>query len=300
MNVFKPFIQWITLTLMLAPAHADCCKNSVAVIAQLTGPVVVRLPGRPETTPVSIFDWVPEGATLYLGANSRVIVILSNGHRYELDQGAKATFTSNAAPKITGPARELSPLPPIPKPGVIVADAAPTAGGVRIRGEDEMSELYPNVGAVAIADGVTLQYKAMPDASSYQVALENEAGDTLLNVTTDSRRVWVSKGTLDPGAHYYWRVHALRSGVSIGSGTAEFTTLSAEDALERTEFASALRTNAEDDPAALALVAEVDLRLGLLAEACDEFSAALKQKPGDVTLQHALDSTLAKLAGERK
>jgi hypothetical protein len=80
---------------------------------------------------------------------------------------------------------------------------------------------------------------------------------------------------------------------------ADFSTLSTEDALQRMAFASALDAKS-NDPAALALLADIDLRLGLLAEACDEFSAALKQKPEDVTLQRALDSARATLSGEAK
>jgi hypothetical protein len=54
------------------------------------------------------------------------------------------------------------------------------------------------------------------------------------------------------------------------------------------------------DAATLALLAGIDLRLGLVAEACDEFSAALKQNPEDVTLQRALDSARARLSGGNK
>ncbi len=87
----------------------------------------------------------------------------------------------------------------------------------------------------------------------------------------------------------------MRSGVAKSFGKAEFSVLSAEDALRRSEFESALREKS-DDPATLAVLAEVDFRAGLIAEACDEFQAALERKPGDGALRRALELARAGLA----
>jgi hypothetical protein len=300
MWMFDRAIRWVAIVLMAMSAQAaDCCKNSVAVVASLSGSAMVRSPGSHEKASVSSLDWLSDGMTLEVGTRSHAVLILLNGHRYELKAGAKATLTAGAAPKITGAARELPALPPIPQPAPIGADSSPTSGAVRIRGAAEMSELYPRAGTVALPDEVTLRFKAVPDAMSYRVGLENDGGESLLNVTTEFTEVSVPSGSIKAGAHYYWRVRAMRSGTAIGVGMAEFSTLSAESALQRTEFATALGATGSD-AATLALLAGIDLRLGLVAEACDEFSAALKQKPEDVTLQRALDSARARLSGGNK
>ena len=91
----------------------------------------------------------------------------------------------------------------------------------------------------------------------------------------------------------------MRSGVAIAEGGEEFTTLPAEDVLLRGQFASALRAGS-DDPAMLAVLAGVDLRLGLVSEACEEFGEAFKQKPGDEVLRRALDSACSKVGREAK
>jgi len=299
MWMFDSKIRWIAMALAPLPMFAaDCCKNSVAVVASLSGSATVQSPGSREKAPISSLDWLSDGATLEVGTGSRAVLILSNGRRYELGQGAKATLTADATPKVSGAVRELPALPPIPKPAAVVADSAPTSGAVRVRGEEDISSyLYPRAGTVALPDKVTLRYRSVPEATSYRVALEDDGGDILLNVTTDSAEVAVPAGTMEAGTRYHWRVRAMRSGTAIGAGMAEFTTLSAENALQRTEFASALGVTG-NDPATLALLAEVDLRLGLIAEAYDEFSAALQQKPDDMVLRRALDSARASLAGQ--
>ncbi len=288
MRTLHSIHRWMVIALLAAPMQADCCKNAVAVIASISGIATVRSPGSGQKVAVSSLDWISDGATLEVGPRSQVVLILLNGHRYELDERAKATLHGNAAPKITGTARELPALPPIPRPAPIAAESAPTSGSVRVRdGGPAMSGLYPRAGAVAFADKATLHYKAVPEAISYRVVLEDDGGNVLLNVTTESTEVTVPTGPLHAGAHYYWRVLAMRSGVEMGAGMAGFRTLSAEDVLQRTEFASALRAKS-DDPASLALLAAVDLQLGLFMEACDEFGAVLKQRPDDPDIQREL------------
>ncbi len=287
---FDPTIRWIATALVLAPLYAaDCCNSSLAVVASLTGSATVQSPGSREKTAISSLDWISGGSTLEVGARSRVVLILANGARYELGAGAKATITADAAPKIVGAAKELPALPPIPKPASVLADSAPTSGAPRMRGPADISDyLYPRAGFVALANQVTLRFKAVPEAASYRVVLTNDAGDSLLNVTTESTEVPVPSGTIEAGARYVWRVRAMHSGVAIGIGMAQFTALPAENARQRVEFATAAGATSNDS-SALALLAGVDLRLGLVAEACDELSAALKQTPEDAPLRRALD-----------
>jgi hypothetical protein len=300
MSMYVPTIGFVAMAFALAPmCAADCCENSVAVVASLSGSATVRSPGAHEEVPVSSFDWISEGATLQVGRGSKAVIILSNGHRYELLQDTQATITASQPSNITGVVRELAALPPIPKPAPIAGDSASTPGSVRMRGLAGISDLYPSAGTYALPDRLTLRFKAVPDATSYRVVLEGDGGDKLLNVTTQSTEVKVPSGTMEAGAHYSWHVRAMRSGMAIGVGTAEFDTLSAENALQRAEFASALGATGSN-PAALGLLGEVDLRLGLVAEACEEFSAALELKPGDIALRRGLDSARAVLAEKSK
>lgn len=205
-------------------------------------------------------------------------------------------LTSDGAPKTGGAVRELPSLPPIPRLASVEVNSAPTSGAVRIRGAKVMSDLYPRTGMAALPDKVILRFKPVRDAASYHVVLRDAAGDRIWSLTTESNEVPVPSGKIEAGGHYYWSVRALRSGVVIGAGEAELSTLSAEDALQRMTFANAFGASGSD-AATLSLLAEVDLRLGLVAEACDEFSVALKQRPEDMALRRTLDLARAALDG---
>jgi hypothetical protein len=126
------------------------------------------------------------------------------------------------------------------------------------------------------------------------VTIEDDSGNRILDTKTESTSVPVTAGTAEWGSHYSWQVRAFSSSIVIAQGGSDFTTLSAEEALPREEFAKAVGAKG-NDPAALALLADVDLRLGLTAESCEEFSAALQKKPDDAALRRALESAQASL-----
>jgi hypothetical protein len=285
MTTLRSLLCSIALTLLASTADAECCKDSAAVIASLSGHALVLAAGSHIRKTAASLDWLAEGDTLALAPRSQAVLILANGHRYELQGGARATVSADAAPTITGPARELPALPPIPRFAAVAAASAPAPGAPRVRGGGaQMTGLYPRAGTIALAEKVTLQYKSVPEATSYRVILEDEGGNAVWNTTTEATEIPVPGGTLEAGSHYYWRVRAMRSTTEIGSGIEEFNTLSAEESLRREQFREAVR-GASDDPATIALLAAVDLRLRLMHEACEELSAAIKQNPGDPSLR---------------
>jgi hypothetical protein len=300
MRIFYPTIPGMAMVFLLTLMSAsDSLGNLIAVVAYLSGSATVGLPGNAKKIAVSSLDWLSDGMTIEVGPHSQAVLILLNGHRYELNEGAKATLTANAEPKITGHARELPALPPVPRPAPVAVESAPTSGAVRIRGATEMSGLYPRAGTVALPDKVTLHYKAVDEATSYRVTIEDERGNSLWQFTTESTDVPVPRGIVHPGTRYYWRVTAIKAGSAMAAGMAEFTTLSAENIRQREEFASALRSKSGNS-AMPGLLAEVDLHFGLIAEACDEFGAALTERPQDPVLRHALDAARALLSSEPK
>jgi hypothetical protein len=290
-------IRWLLVLAGVLEIHAECCKNAVAVLQDLSGSATAQYSGSPHRIDVHRFDWLSEGTTLELGEGSKAILILVNGHRYELGSRAQATVFAARPPKISGVARELVALPPIPTPAPIATTAASTSGASRIRGM-KMSQLYPYAGTFAIASKVTLRFAVVPGATSYRVAIEDVNGNRLFNMSTEATAVVVTDSILKPGEHYLWLVRAMSSGgVEIGSGTETFNTLTARDLMQRLEFAKALGAQS-DDPSMYALLADVDLRLGLIAEACDEFNMALESRPDDTVLRRALESARTSLTDQ--
>jgi hypothetical protein len=200
MWILELAMRWITIATLAVSAYADCCGNSVAVVASVFGAATVRRHGSNKKGAVARLDWLSDGMTIEIGKQSQVVLILLDGHRYELNDGAQATLTGGGAPKIMGSVRELPALPPIPRSAPILADSATTSGAYRIRGATEMRDLYPRAGTVVMADRITLRFSAVPEATSYRVAIEDGGGDRLWNISTESTEVSVPAGTIKEAA----------------------------------------------------------------------------------------------------
>jgi hypothetical protein len=158
---------------------------------------------------------------------------------------------------------------------------------VRFRGPNDPQDLYPRAGAAALPSSLTLLFSPVREASIYEVTLEDESGEMLLRERSSSTSLAVPPDKLRDGARYSWRVRAIGSAGVLGEGAAAFVTISREDIEQRTQFAEALGETAE--ALRLALLADVDLRLGLIAEARAEFEAALRLNPSDAAIQRVLE-----------
>jgi hypothetical protein len=241
-------------------------------------------------------DWLTAGSTIEVGLKSSATVILLNGHRYELGPGAKATVTAESLAGKKGPVQQLEPpLPPIPK-AVPIAGNFPIIGTVVIRGSN-IRGLYPRNRVAVLPASAKLSFQGVADASSYQVELVGEDENVLLDLRTESTDIVIPDGTVQVGKHYAWSVEALGPAGAIARNSAEFVTISGEDLERRAEFAKTTEGGA-DKALALALLADVDFRLGLLREARDGFLAALRLKPDETAIQHALDLVQSALASE--
>ena len=278
----------LMLAVLLPARAADCCKNTVAMIESVKGQVTIWLPRATNEIAASGLEWLPAGTAVEVHQGSSATLILINGHHYELRAGAKATVAADGLSRTTGQVRELKPFPPIPKFVPIVDDGESAPGAVRFRGPNDPQDLYPRADAAALPSSLTLLFSPVREASAYDITLEDETGETLLRERTSSTSLAVPPDKLREGARYSWRVRAIGSAGVLGQGAAKFVTLSREDIGQRTQFSEALKDAVE--ASRLALLADVDLRLGLIAEARAEFQAALRLNPSDAAIQHALES----------
>jgi hypothetical protein len=292
----RPVAHLFLIAGMLIPiSGADCCKDAAAVVSSLTGAATISLPGA-KVMQLSKFDWLPKESIIELSKEASAILILLNGHQYELRAGAKAKLTAEGLMRLggVGKVQELQPLGPMPK-FTPIADVETTAAAVRVRGS-RIQNLYPHLGTLALASNVTLRFSAVAGASLYDIALE-EDGDEILNLRDTSTSVPVPGNLLKPGMQYSWRVQAIGNSGVLAAAAAEFTTISQGSVQERDAFADALKRT--DDASRLALMGAIDLRLGLIAEACEEFGQAQRLKPGDAELQRSLDSARKALGGAK-
>ena len=263
-----PAIAGLTFFVVLpcASASGQEAPSPVAIVCALTGTASLTLPAKKRTTTLRLFEWLSPGSVVEVARESSVTLVFSSGVRYELGGTAKATAGTSALASSSGPVRHLPAVPPLPRLSPIgeTVRAGPRSGAVRIRGAT-MTHLYPDAGSATLADSTVLRFMPAPDASRYRVEVETETGISVFHMETPSSMVNVARGILKPGAKYYWQVRTLDRIGQVARGAAEFVTLSAATARAREALKESLEV--AGDSVSLALLAEIDRRLGLHVEA---------------------------------
>jgi hypothetical protein len=272
-------------------------KSAVAIVSAITGTASVTIPPEKREVPLRLFDWLPPGSSIEVARGSMMILVFAGGARYELGQAARVTLGTSSLASASGLVRSLAAVPPLPAVAPIAKSdrAGARAAVIRIRG-GTIAGLYPDDGASTLPESTVLRFTPIPGASRYSVEVETESGTTVFQVQTQSSTVSVSPGILKEGARYYWQVRTLDTVGQAARGGAEFVTLEAEPARARATLKASLE--AAGDAPSLALLAEIDRSLGLLAEARDGFRAALDRAPGDGGLRQALEAVERQLASE--
>jgi hypothetical protein len=260
----------------------------IAIVYGLTGQASVKTPSAAAKRPAQRFEWLPAGAEIEVASGASVLLAFASGARYELGGGSRATLSAPGGfGASSGPVRALPSVPPFPRIESLAAEARPgaRAGALRLRGL-RIRGLYPCDDASVLPNETVLSFEALPGTPRYKVQVEDETGNTVLDVEVATSSVVVSPGVLKPGARYHWTVRSL-GGSASARGEADFNVLTAEGLAARDELRRSLEGPA--DAEGLALLAEVDSRLGLLFEARREFSAALAKAPGDLSLKAAVE-----------
>lgn len=281
-------MQVLLVAFLLIIARAS--GQEPAVVESISGHATIIAPGARAKVAISSYDLLIAGTTIEVGAGSRLTLFFWNGRHYELGAGAKSTVASDTLTHMAGPVRQLESLPPISKPAPIAKNSATGFAAPSIRGP-KIQNLSPRNGVAELPDAVTLSFTSLTEASIYNILLEDDNEIALLNLKTTSPNLAVPPGTLKPGSSYHWRVRTVDAIGTVTQGSADFVTLPAEAIDQRAAFAKAVKLSPEN-AAALALMGDVDLRLGLIREAQDELSAALKLNPEDAGVRRALDRAL--------
>jgi hypothetical protein len=233
------------------------------------------------------FDAIVAGAAIEVGPMSQLTLVLAGGKRFELGAGARATIAADRLTSQSGPVTELASLPPLPRIAALDASRPKgPAGGIRLRGP-RISRLDPS-DAVTLATRTRLRFAPVAGASQYGIEIDDSSGRRVFGVETMASDVTVPNGLLEPGAAYQWTVRTLDLSGATARGVSQFRTLSSEDERQREALRRSL--DAEGGARALALLAAVDQRLGLYAEALEGFREALKSAPDDKPIAQAIRS----------
>ena len=267
-------------------AQVARAQSSAALVSDLTGSASIQST-TPKAVPVERFDAIAVGVVIEVGPDSRVTLVLAGGKRFELGPRARATIAVDRLTSLSGPITQLTSLPPLPRIAALDASRPKgPPGGIRLRGP-RISGLSP-FDAVTLAPHTRLRFAPVAGAGKYGIEIEDDSGRRVFGVETTDSEVLVPGGVLEPGVAYQWTVRTLNLSGATARGTGQFRTLSSEDERDREALRRSL--DAEGGARALALLAAVDQRLGLYAEALDGFREALRRTPDDMAIAQAVRS----------
>jgi len=258
----------------------------VALVYSLAGKAALASSPR-ERRPLRLFDRLPEGTTVEVELDSRLALAFANGRRYELGERSRVALGRADLSSRSGPVRTLPRVPPLPYLPPIDKDEKPgrSSGAPLIRAE-RITGLYPRCGAATLAGATVLRFQPVDGGEKYRVEIQDRRGNAIFAEETATAEVRVPAGLLKPGVRYGWTVRTIERVGPVATGEADFVTLPAEAAEKREALREAIEK--EGDGLSLALLAEVDRSLGLLAEARDELRSAVRGSPGDAMLAEAL------------
>lgn len=295
--------RWIfSLGLTLA-AGAVCPlaaedDRPLAVVSALKGGAWVTEGRGAARRELRLFDWLGEGARVEIGAASSLTVAFADGRRWEFEPQATVLLATDGPRSERGSIRALERVPAFPPIAAIAdrGDDTARSGAVRIRAGDRVDCLYPTTASGLDADRAVLTFAPLSEAANYRIEIETESGRSVFVAETQLATLTVPAGVLKAGQRYYWRVRAFRNvgAPAVGEGT--FRTLSDEEATRTGALRAVLEKRG--DVESLALLGEIDRRLGLLVEAREAFRAAAQQDPQDQALRAALADVHRQLQGE--
>jgi hypothetical protein len=260
--------------------------EAVAVVAAASGKVSAADCGK--VTTVRRFDWLPDGCIVDVAAGSSLTLAFADGTRHGLAERTKAVLNAGGPRALVGTIRALEAFPPMPRVGLDPrADPGPRAGAVRIRDGDGAftGGLYPQEGAVVLPASTVVSFPSIGGVKAV-IELEDESGRVVLMAQTEATSLAVPAGILKPASRYWLRVRTVDRTGSTVVGHARFATLGAADIERRAAFKNSIE--ARGDAESLALLAEVDRHLGLLAEARREFQDVLAKFADDAVVRQAL------------
>ena len=258
-------------------AAVQTAAPSVALVTEVKGDV--RLAGG---KPLARLTWLAEGARVETAKDAHAIVVFWNGERWRIDSGSRARILDAGVIRMSGGVQQLESFPPLPHlPPIAPASArSSTYGAVRLRG-GYWALLYPRSGTRSLLASSTLTFEPRQSGGPYRVEVIDPSGAIIFETETRETRVTVPAERLKPGTRYTWMVR-LPSTPGVDAGAGEFTTLDRETEAARRAFHAAHTTR---DAATLAMLAEIDLALGLLPEARKGFEDALALSPDDASMR---------------
>lgn len=218
---------------------------------------------REAAAPVRLGDMLRAGDILEVVSGDLAFIFCPEGRRYQLSAGGRVSLSTQAA-AFTGPAPQARAAGPCSLPKVrLGAESLERVGGLRPRGRPPIP-VY--VGGVISTGNPVFDWKPVPEATAYVVAVTREDGNRVWEGTVSGPPARFPGDSLTPG-WYDWSVRAERNnevlaeqntGLEVRPAPAGSTGSLKEPLLEafrledlgyHAEAAGLLRKLVEEDPA---------------------------------------------------
>jgi hypothetical protein len=288
---------YIVVAALVLPMHVRA--QTVAKALVVTGPTQVMraaLPPRPLRTRSEFLL----GDRVQVGAQGSVLVVFyRKGVRYRLLAGSTYRIQAASVARLTGqPPQQLAALPSalVGAARMVLQSEPPQFLGTVVRSDDAQGPRHPlPVGGVRTRI-VTLRWEGPiigvgGERLSLRLQITEVAGSrTILERTLsqDARSFLVPAHLLIPGRWYTWSVLAVGPNRTCGGpirliGPAERSLLARVEQADQT-----MHTSTEEDAETDRLLAEVYERLGLFAQALEDYELVLRQHSDDADAQAAV------------
>jgi hypothetical protein len=240
-------------------------RTAVALVTLIKGQATVTGPASGERE-LALLERLAPGQTVSTGELSQVVITYFDGRRFRLLAKTRARVGGDELEVLRGKLLALPPVVSVPSLGVIAQSESPgtATAAARLRRDPDADhiELVPGDNELVRAGHCTLRFSLLPGVTRYQVTIEDESLDQIMEVTSDTGEIQLAPDLLQAGAEYYWKVCPLRSRrVCWG---AVFRTLPANQAALRDELAAQARDS--DDTDLLVLLADRGIDPRLLLE----------------------------------
>jgi len=246
--------------------------EDVAIVKSTKGDVRFMKPGVAGRQILEPFQWHHAGIRIITGSDSEAILVFLKGVQYRILPNSVGRLTQRGLFALKGKVELVDQEQQTLVTPISHGDHTPGySGAVRIRSIG-MSAIYPTGGARQLANTPKFMVETRPKGLSYQLQIEDQKGQLLLDTTNNLEMPMIPGNILKPGGLYYLRVRVIHPVIHYSWVETSFTTLTEIEASRHHALTHALDASLPNN---IVFSASYDRKLGLQWEANEKMGHVL-------------------------